>query len=131
MTMPAPIFFNQLVISMNLYQHAKSQFFSSFYFRDLFDLKVLQSDWPRVFWAISQEPELFQIWDLSKHAVININCHYRPNWEKINKVFLNIQRTLGLSYFLHFTGKILFLKHLAVMHNTTRTPTSCWVPEKN
>ena len=34
LTKPTPIFFNQLLFSMNLYQHAKNQAFSSFCFRD-------------------------------------------------------------------------------------------------
>ena len=62
MTMPTPIFSNHLLTSMNLYQHAKNQFFSSFFSRDIVDLKILQSDWPRAFWLISQKPEFFQIW---------------------------------------------------------------------
>ena len=49
MTMPTAIFSNQLLISMNLYQHAKNKAFSSFGFRDTVNLKMLQSDWPRVF----------------------------------------------------------------------------------
>ena len=61
MTMLTLIFFNQLLILMNLYQHAKNQAFSSFYPRDIFDLKILQSDWPGAFWAISQESEFSQI----------------------------------------------------------------------
>ena len=40
MTMPIPIFFNQLLISMNLYQHAKTLTFSSFCSRDIVDLKI-------------------------------------------------------------------------------------------
>ena len=74
---------------MDLYQHAKNQAFSSFCFRDIVDLKVLQPYWPRAFWPISHKPEFFQIWDLSKHTAININFHYRPDWEKINnQIFL-------------------------------------------
>ena len=68
---------------MNLYQHTKNQDFL-FYSGDIFDLKFLESDWPRAFWELSQELEFSQIWDLPKHAVIKINFHYRPNWVKIN-----------------------------------------------
>ena len=60
MTMPIQIFFNQFLVLMNMYQHAKNQAFS-IYFRDIFDLKILQSDSPRAFWAISQELEFSQI----------------------------------------------------------------------
>ena len=28
---------------------------------EIFDLKIPQSDWPRPFWAISQEPEIPRI----------------------------------------------------------------------
>ena len=76
---PTPIFSNQVLIPRNLNQHAKDQAFSSFCSRDIVDLKTLQSHWPRTFWPISQEPEFFQIRDLSKHTAININFHYRTN----------------------------------------------------
>ena len=46
-------------------------------------LKILQSDWPRAFSPMSQEPDFSQIWNLSKNIANNINFHYRPNPEKI------------------------------------------------
>ena len=46
MTLPIPMFFNQLFILMNFHQHAKNQTFSSFCSRDIVDLKILQSDLP-------------------------------------------------------------------------------------
>ena len=49
LTKQTQIFFNELLISMNLYQHAKKQACSSFCFRDTTDLKILHSDWPRTF----------------------------------------------------------------------------------
>ena len=67
---------------MNLYQHAKNQAFSSFFSRDILDLKILQSDFPKAFWSISQEPDFSQVWDLCKNTVNNINFHYKPNSEK-------------------------------------------------
>ena len=82
--MPAPVFFDQLLISMNLYQHAKNQAFSPFSPRDTVDLKILQSDWSQAFWPISQEPDFSQVWDLCKNTAVNINFLYRPNSEKIN-----------------------------------------------
>ena len=36
-----PIFLNQLLFSINLYQHAKNQAFSLFCSRDIVDLKIL------------------------------------------------------------------------------------------
>ena len=78
------IFFSQLLISMNLYQYAKNKTFPLFCSRDVVDLKILQSDWPRVFWPISERPDFSQILDLWKNALNNINFHYRSNSEKIN-----------------------------------------------
>ena len=67
-----------------LIQHAKNQAFSSIYSRDIVDLKILQSDWQRAFWSISQEPDFSQVWDLRKNRINNINFFYRLNSEKIN-----------------------------------------------
>ena len=39
--MPMPIFFNQLLISMNLHQYPKNQVFSSVCSRDIVNLKIL------------------------------------------------------------------------------------------
>ena len=63
LTMPTPIFFNQLLISINLCQQAKNQAFPSLCYGDIANLKILQSDWPRAFWSISQEPHFSQVWD--------------------------------------------------------------------
>ena len=60
-----------------------NQAFSSF-FKDMVDLKIMQSDWPREFWPISQEPDFSQVWDLYKNTVNKINFPYRPNSEKVN-----------------------------------------------
>ena len=49
MTAPTPVFCNQLLVLMNFYQHAKNQTFSSFYSRDIIDLKILQTDWQEHF----------------------------------------------------------------------------------
>ena len=67
---------------MNFYQHAKNQALSPLFSRDLVDFKILQSDWPRAFWSISQEPDYPQIWDLCKNTANNVNFHYRPKSEK-------------------------------------------------
>ena len=68
-----PKLFNQLLISMNMYQHAKNHAISSFCCKDLIDLKILQSDWLRTFWFISQETDFSQVWDLYKNTTNNIN----------------------------------------------------------
>ena len=69
---------------MNLHQYAKNQAFSSFCSRDIVSLKILQSDWLRAFWPISQEPDFSQVWDLCKNTANIIKFLYRPNSEKIN-----------------------------------------------
>ena len=53
--------FHQLSISINLYQHAKNQVFPLFSSEDTVDKKILQSDWLRAFWHISQEPDFSQV----------------------------------------------------------------------
>ena len=74
LTTPTPIFFYQLSISMNLHQHVKNQVFSSFCSREIVDLQILQSDWPRAFWPMSQKPDFPEVWDFCKNTSINI--HY-------------------------------------------------------
>ena len=44
---------------MNFYQHAKNQAISPFRSRDVVGLKILQYDWPKGFWSISQEPDFY------------------------------------------------------------------------
>ena len=67
---------------MNLHQDAKNQAFLSICSRDLVDLKILQSDWPRAFWPISQEPDYPQTWNLCKDTANKINFYYRLKSEK-------------------------------------------------
>ena len=76
--------FNQLLFSMNLHQYAKNQAFSSFCSRNTVNLKILQSDWLRAFWLISQEAEFPQVWDLCKNTANIIKFLDRPNSEKNN-----------------------------------------------
>ena len=45
---------------------------------------ILQPDWSREFWPISQEPEFSQVWDLCKNTANIIKFIYRLNSEKIN-----------------------------------------------
>ena len=67
---------------MNWYQQVKNQTKSSFCFRDTIDLKLLQSDWPRAFQPISQEPNISQILDLYRNIVNNVNFYNRRKSEK-------------------------------------------------
>ena len=62
----------------NLYQ----QFVSSLCSGDIVNLKILQFEWSRVFWPISQ------VQDQCKNTANNMNFLYRPNSEKNNdKIF--------------------------------------------
>ena len=56
----------------NLYQHAEIEVVSSICSEEIFDLKILQSDWLRGFWPTSQK-DFSQIWDLWRNAANNIN----------------------------------------------------------
>ena len=86
--MPNQKVFNQLLIFVNLYQHAKNQAVSSIRSGEMVDLKILQSEWLRAFWPISQERDLSQIEDC-RNTANNINFHYRTNSGKINnQIFL-------------------------------------------
>ena len=89
LTMPTTFFFNQLLISINLYQHAKTQAFSSLRSRDIINSKILQSDWLRWFWPISPEPDFSQVWDLCKNTANNMSFLYRPTSEKLMSKFFN------------------------------------------
>ena len=51
--MPQQKLFNQLLIFVDLYQHAKIEAVSSIFSGDMLDLKILQAEWLKEFWAIS------------------------------------------------------------------------------
>ena len=55
LNMPHQKRFNQLSIFVNLHQHAQNEAISSICPGKILDLKISQSEWLRVFWAISQE----------------------------------------------------------------------------
>ena len=59
--MPNQYIFDQLLIFVNLDQHAKTEAASSIGSGEIADLKILHSDWLRAFWSISQKEEFFQI----------------------------------------------------------------------
>ena len=71
--------FNQLLDLVNLYEHAKNEAVSSICSGEIVDLKILQSDWLRAFWPISQEQDFSQILDLCSNTANNINFQYRLN----------------------------------------------------
>ena len=97
--MPIEIFFDQLLISANSYQHAKNWAILLICSGDMVNEKILQSNWLRTFWPLSQEPKFFQIWDLCRNTANNKNFHYRTNSLKINdNIFPYIQKTLFLTH---------------------------------
>ena len=51
--------------------------------RDIVNLKILQSDWLRAFWHISQEPDFSQVGNFCNDTT-NIKFLYRPSSEKNN-----------------------------------------------
>ena len=92
---------------MNLYQHAKNQAISLICSGDMVDWKILQFDWLRTFWPISQESEFSQISDLCRNTANNIDFHYRTNSVKINdKIFQYTQKkSCFCPIFPNFLGK--------------------------
>ena len=54
LTMPQQKHFNQLLIFVNLYHHAKNEAVSLICSGEMFDLKIPQSEWLRAFQRISQ-----------------------------------------------------------------------------
>ena len=59
--MPKQKNFYQILIFVNLYQHATNYTVSSICSREMVDLKIPESDWLRPFWGISQEQDFSQI----------------------------------------------------------------------
>ena len=111
LTMPTPIFFNQLFILTNLHQHAKNQTISRFCSRDVVDLKILQYDWPRAFRAISQELDFTQIQDFVSNIAKKKKLSLQTNQKTLMIKFSNKFRKL------YFWGKHFILKNFSsVMH---------------
>ena len=91
LTMPSWIFFSQLLLPMNLYQHARNQVFSSFCPRDIVDLKILNSDWPRGLSPISQEPDFSQ----KLLAFLNL-CQHEKKSVNFSNSYLRYSRLWSL-----------------------------------
>lgn len=87
----------------------KIRLFSSFCPIDIVHLKILQCDWQRVFWLISQKPDFSQIWDLCRNIATNIHFYYRGNSEQSNQTFQQIQKAL---YLANLWGKKVLYKKL-------------------
>ena len=73
---------------LDLYLHGKNQVDSSIFSEDIVDLRSLPSNWLKTFWLILQEPELSQVWHLSKRKANNMNCRLTLNSDKSNKSVL-------------------------------------------
>ena len=132
MTMHTQIFFNQLLISMYLYQNTKNQNFSSFSSRDIIDLKIH---------LIGQDhfDSHLRNQNFVKHEI----C---VSLQQLIKTFIIDQIEIKLmtkfSYifkelqdrpnFPHFAGQnIIFGKSSSVMHNATQTANIMLSPRKN
>ena len=92
--MPNQKMFNQLLIFVNFILLAKNEAVSSIFYGEIFHLKILQSDWLRGFWPISQEQDLFQIKDFSMNIANNKNFR-----KLMTKFFFKFTKTLFLTYF--------------------------------
>ena len=128
--------FHHTHANMNLHQCAKNQAFSSFGSRDIVNIKILQSDWLRASWSISQEPDFSQVWNLCKNTANIIKYLYRPNLEKIWLNFpVNSKHSVFgpfLAHFPHFWGKQVILKKSdPVTHNKTWAPNTTLSFRKN
>ena len=64
LTMPQQKHFNQLLIFVNLYHHAKNEAVSLICSGEMFDLKIPQSEWLRAFQRISQNKKKNYFWPL-------------------------------------------------------------------
>ena len=82
--MPTQKCFDQLLVYVNLHQHAKNTAISLISSGDMVDKKILQSDWLTTFWPISQEQKFSQVWDLCRNTANDIYFNCRTNSVNIN-----------------------------------------------
>ena len=105
----------------------------SLFSSDIFNLKILQSDWPRAFWPISQKSNFFQIWNLNRNTANNINFHYRSNSQNITN---KISQKIKTHIFGRFLGARLFhnirlcYKQLRVSKNMPQFRKNYLIPRK-
>ena len=103
--------FDQLLIFVNLYQHAQNETVSALFSVVMTDLKILQSEW------LTEHFGLFsQIKDLCRNKTNNKNFHYRTSSGKINDhSFIYIQKNPIFGPFPKFLGvKKVFQKNPAL-----------------
>ena len=96
--MPNQKNFDQLLIFVNLYQHAKNEAASSICSGEMVDLKILQSEWLRVFWPTSQDVDHSQRNCAGTQQIIKIFIKEPIQGKLIAKLSLN-SKNLILTYF--------------------------------
>ena len=99
-TIPTKIFFDQFLIYVNWYQHAKIRL----HYIDLFWSYGLWKN-PAI-WLVEiilapiSGKKISQMWDLCSNTVNDVKFHYETNSVKINnQVFPKIHKTMFLSHF--------------------------------
>ena len=97
---------------MNFYQHTKNEAVSWICSGEMEDLKILQCDWLRASFPMSEKKDFPQIWNLFRNTANDINFHYRKNSVKINdQIFLQIQKPyFGLTS--PILGEKIFLQNI-------------------
>ena len=75
---------------------------------DINDLWILQFDWLREFWLITQEPGICQISFLCRYKTSSINFHLSPILEKKIEKTLKTFILAVLGQFRIYSGKIEF-----------------------
>ena len=113
LTMSTQRFFDQLLIYVTLYQHARHQPISLTNSGDTADEKIMQSDW-LIFWPIKEEQRFSQIWDLGKNTANNMNFHYRTNSIKTNDQILHSK---NLVYWPNFSPLSQFWRQNKFLQN--------------
>ena len=91
------------------------------------NLKILQSDWLRRFWPISQKPDFSQIWDLCKNTVNSIDQSQKKTMKNFSNKFKNFIFDPSST----FWGQMFFFSKIpAVTHNTKSASNAMRVSEQ-
>ena len=105
-----------------MYQYAQNQDILVICSGDTVDKKILQSNWLRKFWPISQEQKFSQIWDLCRNTA-NKNFHYRTNSVKsITEFYSKFKKPIFGPFLVPFpklTGKNYFPESLVLSCTTS------------
>ena len=92
---------------MNLYQDAKNEAVSLICSGEMVVLKILQSEWLRAFWSLSQEQDLSQIEDLCRNTAndTNFHCNKIQGISK-NHLFANFWAIFAITWAKKYSHKI-------------------------